>query len=260
MKNKSRLGRVLLPLAIVLAAVTTGGRARAQLTDPDPYHPWNWATQPFAIPMPASANPAIPNQGRVGMIGAGGGAYVESIDGAGLDLFGRGVGRLETSDYDSAIGLDRSYRPNATVDRGYYEGRQALDKKYFDAINEKDPKRRAVLLKQWEDASRRAALSISTTRRRRSTTNAPSGTAAAVPPVAAPRATAPSAVARPRAAATTLPTPGTPTPRANPSLRVPDARSSSALPSEVLRRSRETGRPQPTEPPRLPADEPAGPR
>ncbi len=62
--------------------------------------------------------------------------------------------------------FSRIYRPNTfgpggSVDEQYFENRKARDQLYFQAMNESDPQKKAELLRQYRQASEKAALGLS---------------------------------------------------------------------------------------------------
>jgi hypothetical protein len=151
-----------LTLAVVISVPTP---SRAQSTT-DPYNPWNWTYNPYTVPMSPDANPAIPNQARSEALGTGTRFFDQSLDGyfARDNLFGRGGGRFSAG--GSVAGLeDQSYRPNRN-DGDFYRDQSERNAKFFEAQREKDPKKRAQLMKELEAENRRAALGLSNLRSR----------------------------------------------------------------------------------------------
>lgn len=149
-------GAVLgLALAIMISVPAS---SRGQNTT-DPYNPWNWMYNPYTMPMSPSANPAIPNQARIESMGSGTRAFDESIDGytGSGGLFGRGGGRFGYS--GTGDPEDRVYRPNRD-DGDFYRDKQDREARYFEAKKEKDPKKRAEMLKKIQIENRRAALGL----------------------------------------------------------------------------------------------------
>ncbi len=161
-----------LGLAYLLLAAT---QATAQWTT-DPYDPWNMAYRPFVYPN-FYENRALPNQARLSSIARGGqatGSYFESINGFEPDLFGgsnttrrgRGVPYYQATrgqaayDAAAAISPDRAYVPN----RGdtFYEDQAARQQLFFEALRERNPRRRAELLGEVSAGRLEAARSAST--------------------------------------------------------------------------------------------------
>ena len=151
------LGRIRT-IALGLFAVGALGQATAwgQYQSTDPYDPYNALYRPFAYP--SYGNPALPNQNRLGIIGGGDPGSVTSIDGAD-GLFGRGQGRLEGLGVPSVRPGGDSYVPNAGDT--FYEEQAERQKLYFEALNEKDRRKRAELLRKYRELSSKAARGAS---------------------------------------------------------------------------------------------------
>lgn len=171
----------------------------------DPYDPWNAMYRPFVFPG-AVPNSAIPNQSRIGIIGNGNRNSDFSINNPdpGLDpargfggrfvpyylrSYRRGDGALGSTSRSAgaATGRDRSYMAN----RGdtFYEKQQVRDQKFFEALRERDPRRKAELMRQLNQEKRTAARPSTTSRVREPGPSAgrrPAPSEAAEPPAAAP--------------------------------------------------------------------------
>lgn len=171
-----RGGTLFLQVAGLAAFLLSAHAAHGQGSiGADPYDPDSIMYRPFVYPGQA-INPSLPNQGRLDIIGNGGSrrnSFQDYLDsgGASDDLFGRsgrGSSRFDSgarSANDSTTGLDRSYVPNR--DDTFYEDQAERQRKYFAALREKDPKKRAAMLRDVETASRKATASLSTGRMRR---------------------------------------------------------------------------------------------
>jgi hypothetical protein len=157
---------------------------------------------PFWYPVYPSEG-FFPNQGRLaGLAGLRQSnqfrSYIEGLDGV-ADPSSRGNGSpgfpyfRSSGSYRSAH--DQFYQPNAVADQDYYTKLQALNQLYYKATGEKDPRKRAQLLRDYE----RQRLQFS---RRLGSQRRVASTARPAPAASAPSASAPAARARPRVPAT----------------------------------------------------------
>lgn len=186
--SPSRPARLPVP-GLVLAVLLLGGIGRptqAQSISVDPYDPWNAMYRPFVYPI-TPVNPAVPNASRMDALGTGRRLYDNPIDDlSGDGLFERSGPSSRFQPYYRArayqpyrhpdraasdVESDRTYIPN----RGdtFYEGQQDRERRFFEALRQRDPRRRAAMLREI-DQERRAAGRPSTT---------PRGRAAAEPDV-----------------------------------------------------------------------------
>lgn len=187
-----------LGVPALLACVTglAGTTAPAQQTALDPYKPYNRNYLPFSDPG-ASLRPGFPNP-----IGAGRPTYgnfnpTDTLYG-GFDPFGapyfnrrinldlnRAASTYERSVGDYARQPGNPIDPQELADREFYKMQaekadpyQKLERQreefYFKALAEKDPKKRAELLKEYQKASARTARAYSSSRRQPASTS-PSG-------------------------------------------------------------------------------------
>lgn len=79
---------------------------------------------------------------------------------------GTGIGVPYTQSYrqyDRDLG--RIYSPNERVDKGFYEGQQERYKLYLDAMREKDPKKRAQMLREVNNLTAKAGRDLSLDKR-----------------------------------------------------------------------------------------------
>lgn len=284
----ARAIRALAPLGLAVSGLLLGGRdAGAQYSPSIPFNPWGSAYQAYVYPIVPN-NLSLPNQARVYYgLGSDNGAFqpydpfADFGGGLGTPFLDQGASatdirrRLSANTggryipynsfnrlYDSEY--RRQYVPNAAVDDQYYEDRQRREEFYLQALSERDPQRRAELLRQLEQANEAARRELGSTRRR--DVNAPAGTAPIRPasPSArrgsatpTPPITPARAVDRPATLpARTGPTPGvTPAPADRPATAPPGPAHPSLLdepeapPSEVTPPPRRTGAP-PTAPDR----------
>jgi hypothetical protein len=160
------IGAAGLMLALGIAAT-----ARAQGFGPDPFRPYGAQYDPYTYPM----GPAAPGAGgsgpvmpRSGLFGANQyQQYLDSLSGAAADRAPAGVGAPY---YRSAIDpafehrLGRGYRPNAEVDSSFEKTQQLAANKYFSYLMERDPARRAALLREYQSARREASRTVGSRR------------------------------------------------------------------------------------------------
>jgi hypothetical protein len=68
--------------------------------------------------------------------------------------------------YRSAVDANvrREYRPNAATDRSFEESQQLVTDKYLAYFSEREPKKRAALLKEYQQARRVATRALGTRR------------------------------------------------------------------------------------------------
>ena len=147
---------------------------------PDPFNivgEYNRQFEPFMYASEPNSEGFFPNQSRLTDRAAYRTAnryqsyLAETESGIGSDFEPRGSGRPRAggnpffrahSRVDQSF--DRTYRPNEEADRGFYTERQQLNEKYFQAMGEKDPKKRAQLFREYNIENLRAARSFSTVR------------------------------------------------------------------------------------------------
>jgi len=138
----------LLSLTLLLGSAITAP-VLGQFQTTDPYKPYNIYYKPFTYPIQQGVSASLPNQARLYQFEPGGRNYT-SMDG--YNLFGRGVGRLEG--YAEGV-RDRSYQANPDDD--FYEQQRAREDKYFEAMATKDRRKRAALLREYNEMTQKAA-------------------------------------------------------------------------------------------------------
>lgn len=165
--SKSGLVRVVAIGSFLLAARTSP----AQFIS-DPYDPWNSQYRSFIFPL-APINTGIGNQARYNVFNG----VTPSHPYAPFnpeDPFGRnsGTGRFMPY-YQSYRGLDetfgRTYKANANDT--FHEQQDERQKLYFEALRETDPRKRAELLKQLDDAKLKSVRESSAARKRNPSSN-----------------------------------------------------------------------------------------
>jgi hypothetical protein len=216
-----RLPGFALGLAVLLGA---GRPATAQHQTADPYDPYGAAYAPFVTnaPFPLTAAPYARNLAPGGSAANQLDSYYSSI-GLGFDT-GAGLGPSftpgRTRPYTQAYrrldeDLNRVYRPNARIDadfsrdqqarqRAYFQ-REAAWRAYYQALNEKDPKKRAEMLRRVGQMNRQITSELNAPRRAPAATasNANRPSMSPLPGAyATPRAAAPAASPRPNSATT----------------------------------------------------------
>jgi hypothetical protein len=243
--------RALLTSAWLLAIV---GPAQAQGFGPDPFRPYNSQFVPFVYPVAPGPFDAGQNQGLPGVNGIRGAnqfnRYLDELQGIGRRAPGRFQPYYQANRiYDQEFG--RSYRPNREADAQFETDQQRITNLYFRYLREKDPKKRAELFRQYNEArgqmgrelagSSRSARRGGTTAAREEApppTRGPGGRASARA-----RRTAPPPNPAPPRTSPTTPGPGA-FPTAPPPLDDDDAtdRRPPPTPAEVLdRATRDTG-------------------
>jgi hypothetical protein len=167
------LRAAFLPLTVF--AFGLGGTAHGQGWTPDPYNivgEFNRQYLPFMYAAAPTDPGIIPNAGRIGNRGANQFQdYVENLDGEG-DVerpFGSARGSGPGTPYYQAYrrfdrDFKRTYRPNADADSTYYESQDRRNEQYFRALSERDPRKRAQRLREYNLDNLRAARSLSRTR------------------------------------------------------------------------------------------------
>ena len=168
-----------LPAALGLLAALPAG-ALAQHT-PDPYNivgEYNLQYEPFMYATPPNDLSALPNQGSLAPPAGNRSAnrfqtYMDNVEmgdtvetsrsgdsrhtGPGVPYW-RARGRFDDDPYRN------SYRPNENADQSYYDNQKKLNKIYTKAMDEKDPKKRAEVLREYNLENLRAARKLSSGR------------------------------------------------------------------------------------------------
>jgi hypothetical protein len=160
--------RSLLTGLGILAAPACTSTVWAQGFGPDPFRPYNAQYDPFTYP--TGADPAASAE----MAGSGvRGAnqfqnYLNELQGAGrqgAEKYGIGLPY-----YRSAIDPrfdpkgDREYRPNKRTERSFEQTQELITQKYFAYFTETDPKKRADLLRDYNQLRSKLSRALSTRR------------------------------------------------------------------------------------------------
>jgi hypothetical protein len=156
---------------VVAPAFTTVVRAQPGF-GPDPFWPYNSQYTPYISPIgPASPEagqgmPALPRPG----LGSANRfqEYIDSMTGTARGITDRSS--VGTPYYRSTVDpayeqtYKREYRPNQEADRVYERRQELVTDLYLAYFTERDPKRRAALLKQYRQARRSSSSALGTRR------------------------------------------------------------------------------------------------
>lgn len=205
-------------VAVLFAAAPAMGQSQSA----NPYY--QNGLEAYAFPSVPN-NLALPNQARFSNQATAGGtrynrfsqfrdelnAIESSIDSAGTsDPLRRrpsmGVPYYQTfRQYDNAMG--RTFSPGAEADARFYQKQQDRNSRYFEAMKERDPVKRAKLLREIEKESQLAARNQAISPKRPTASDSPLGNRAGTTP-AAPAATTPGSPTAPGSATRALSRPG----------------------------------------------------
>jgi hypothetical protein len=156
---------------MVGAVVVCGSTARGQVTGGinDVYDPWNSMYRQFIYPT-APPNGALPNQARLGYFQGRTpyNPYAPFDPNSPFDAGGRPAGR-GVPYFDAFRRYDDEFNRNYVPNRGdsFYTDQAARERKYFEALRERDPVKRAEALKALEELNRSAARDMPGSRNRR---------------------------------------------------------------------------------------------
>ena len=161
--------RTLLAGLGVLVAPAGASTVWAQGFGPDPFRPYNAQYDPYTYPMGAAAPEAGGAVPGAGIRGANQyQAYLEHLMGAEREANEKyGIGLPY---YRAAIDPrfdpqgKREYRPNRTADKSFEQTQELVTQKYFAYFTEKDPKRRAMLLRDYNLMRQKVSRALSTRR------------------------------------------------------------------------------------------------
>jgi hypothetical protein len=168
--NLSRAHRRPFLLAGLALLTALAGASTVRGQGADPFRPYNRQYDPYTVPMgPTMAEPGqfVGGMPRSGIRGAN--QYQDYLD----DL---GAGR--TPYYRSSVDPSfdptgkREYRPNWNADRSYDQSQELVTRKYLAYFTEKDPKKRAALLRDYNQTRGKVARALATSPRRENQTRA----------------------------------------------------------------------------------------
>lgn len=187
-KRRTALGTILT----ILCTLSAGTSARGQLSA-DPYKPYNAEYEQYVYPSYPGELGVTPNQSLLQGRGGSARSYQrfleeeEEMDRASSSFSTapgrRGIGvpyYRAYRDYDKAY--NRVYAPNKEADASYLANVRARDDLYARYLAAKDPKKRAALLKEYQDVHRRALSALGQGRNTASRRPRPSGGEAGTPP------------------------------------------------------------------------------
>jgi hypothetical protein len=161
--------RFLLAGLSIAAAHAGAPFAWAQGFGPDPFQPYNSQYDPYVYPM----GPASPGTGPGGTVNERGGvrganqweAYQNELAGtarAGAEKYGIGMPYYRAavdSRFDTAG--KREYRPNRKADQKYEKTQELITQKYLAYFTERDPKKRAALVRDYSQTRRLVSRALS---------------------------------------------------------------------------------------------------
>jgi hypothetical protein len=236
--------------AVLLAFLGSVPSVLAQGQGPDPFQPYTSQYNPYTYPM----GPASPEAGQSGTRSGGNGfrgsnRFQELMDEVGGERGRSGIGTpYFRNSVDPAFDTaNRSYRPNQKADLSFEESQRLVTQKYLAYLSERDPRRRAELLKEYRRSQRSAnrALSVRPDSPSRLLENASRRTAGATDAASTEARSRGSATASGRAASGRLnaekpPTGIGPPPPISSVRRAPrSAAGTEPSPSDVLERARQ---------------------
>jgi len=162
----NRVGPNIFGLSL-LWIVVVGQTVSAQGFGPDPFRPYNNQYDAYTYPIsPPGADAA---QAAAAMRSGVRGAnqfenYLAEIQGlgrSGTERYGQGLPYFRSSiDPNFAKSQKRDYRPNWSTERSFEETQQRLTAKYLAYFEERDPKKRARLLREYQQFRRQTTRSL----------------------------------------------------------------------------------------------------
>jgi hypothetical protein len=167
--SRNRWLRSLLAGLGILAAPVGASTVWAQPIDP--FRPFNSQYDAYRYPI----GPATPEGGQSAPMALSGvrGAnqyqdYLNELQGtggAGIEHYGIGMPYYRSA-VDPSFGRkgDREYRPNSRTDRSFEQTQALITEKYFAYFTEKDPKKRAELLRDYNRTRSKVTRALSARR------------------------------------------------------------------------------------------------
>jgi hypothetical protein len=161
-------------IRMLIAALTAGAcsmgtaSALAQGFGPDPFRPYNSQYDPYVYPL----GPGGPGAGQSAAMNAAGVRranqyqdFLNDLQGPSINNGERyGIGQpyfRSTVDPRYAPRYRPAFQPRALVEKSFEETQRLLYEKYFAYFEEKDPKKRALLLKDYTHARSLATRALS---------------------------------------------------------------------------------------------------
>jgi hypothetical protein len=162
--------RSSLTALVILAAPASKSTVWAQGGfGADPFRPYNNQYDAYTYPM--TSPDMVPSAGGMPRMGIRGAnqyqGYLDEINGAerASERYGIGVPYYRSSiDPTFDPKGNREYRPNFKVDRTYEQTQEVITRKYLAFFTEKDPKKRAELLKDYNRTRSNVSRAMSTRR------------------------------------------------------------------------------------------------
>ncbi len=180
----NRLGPTILALCLFLT-MASGQTVSAQGFGPDPFRPYNNQYDAFTYPLGPSGYDAAQSAAmmRSGLRGANQFEnYLAEIQGWGrsdTERYGQGLPYFRSA-VDPNLAERRDYRPNRSTVQSFEETQQRLTAKYLAYFDERDPKKRAQLLREYQQFRRQSTRALSAHREVPSRTTAPADRADSV--------------------------------------------------------------------------------
>jgi hypothetical protein len=149
------------PLAWLIAASVflVGPMARGQGLGVDPYRPYNSQYDPFVYAIQPDYGDVVPNGAAVDRGGIFRAnqyqSFLSELQGKGASNPGYSIGRpyfRSARQLSPADAEKFQYQPNKETDRAFFENQNLVSEKYFQFIRERDPRKRAELLRAYNQA------------------------------------------------------------------------------------------------------------
>jgi len=162
----NRLGPKILALCLLLT-MAGGQVVWAQGFGPDPFRPYNNQYDSFTYPVGPSGFDAAQAAAmmRSGLRGANQFenylAEIQGLGRSGTERYGQGLPYFRSAvDPNFDKGQKRDYRPNRSTERSFEETQQRLTAKYLAYFEERDPKKRAQLLREYQQLRRQTTRAL----------------------------------------------------------------------------------------------------
>ncbi len=135
---------------------------------PDPYRPYNSQYDAFVYPVAPGNGDVVPSEAALSRAGLSRGNQFQDY----LRRNGSGYANSTARNrrqMDPKTLRDSQYQPNRNVDEesGFYEKQDFVSQAYFSYLREKDPKKRAELLREYQQARRKPAREFAASKTRR---------------------------------------------------------------------------------------------
>ena len=159
----------VLSAALALGASVAGTpTVWAQGFGPDPFRPYNSQYLPYVYPL----GPATPDGGQSAPMNAGGNrsanqfqGFLNELQGPAItnsERYGIGQPYFQSTIHPAFTGLYRpEFQRRAKTERSFEDTQRLINEKYFAYFEEKDPKKRARLLREYQQAQSLAARALS---------------------------------------------------------------------------------------------------